>query len=123
MLEASVPFQVNLLPVIISPSRWLLLLSGLSSPACNMYPLLFTEVIELFRYVNTVGVLLGIFTPVQFPVEVSFTTVPSNVSVPCPNKIQELMAKQKMISIFKVCKLFLFLRWVSSFIAGLIDKK
>jgi len=63
MVFISEPFHLNLLPVMVAPSRLLFVATTVSSPAWSIYPDTLEDVIELFLKVSIVGVLLGIITP------------------------------------------------------------
>ncbi len=98
--ELSVPFHVNLFPVIIAPSRLLLVGRGTSSPACNKKPLEFTDVMELFNKEKVVGAVLGIFIPSQLPVSVLFTTIPSLFNIIWADNSDEITVKDIKINTF-----------------------
>ena len=106
--ELLTPFQLSLFPVITSPSRLLFEESGASSPACNIYPELFEEVMELFLYVNRVGTLLGILTPSQAPDIVFFIVVPSVTRVVCPKIKAKFVARMNNSIILLIIVLILF---------------
>ena len=92
---------MNLLPVMISPSRLLFEPAGVSSPACSIYPEVLTEVTELLRYIKVVGWFLDILTPSQAPVIALLTVLPSSVKFVCANSLVGLPKKDQQQSFFK----------------------